>query len=182
MNKNDLYEPSVHGVGFIGEGEYKSRKNSKMYGVWSSMIGRCYSPVTQSKQPTYIGCTVAKEWHNFQNFAKWYVENHPKGDVRYHLDKDKLVEGNKVYSPQNCCFITQGENTRIASENKIPYLMVNKYTGELGICKSITDFSKRAGCTRNNVSKVLKGIAKSAVGWELVGVVVDIDTYKTINS
>ena len=42
------------------------------------------------------------EWHNFQNFAQWHEENYIEGFV---LDKDILQKGNKIYSPENCCFV-----------------------------------------------------------------------------
>ena len=56
--------------------------------------------------PTYRGCLVAEEWHNFQVFAKWFHENYkPEYMQNWHLDKDILVKGNKIYSPETCCFI-----------------------------------------------------------------------------
>lgn len=70
--------------------------------VWKGMLGRCYSEKHQSKRPTYIGCSVCEEWLLFSNFKKWFDENYTPG---YELDKDILVEGNKVYSPDTCRFV-----------------------------------------------------------------------------
>lgn len=111
---------SVYGVGFIGEGSYKSRTNgihNKNYICWKSMLQRCYSKAYQKHKPTYIGCTVALDWHNFQNFAEWFEENYDyKSKENLQLDKDILVKGNKVYSPETCCFVTNSVNN--ASKNK----------------------------------------------------------------
>ena len=52
-------------------------------------------------------CTVDERWHNFQNFAEWYYDNYIEG---YHLDKDILFKGNKIYSPETCCFVPQEIN------------------------------------------------------------------------
>ena len=73
------YEKSVYGIGYLGEGDYKSKengKNTKIYDVWHGMLRRCYDEKLHERQPTYIGCKVCEEWHNFQNFAKWYDENY----------------------------------------------------------------------------------------------------------
>ena len=70
---------SVVGIGFIGQGPYKpSTKyiSLKSYSTWVSMLQRCYSNITLERQPTYKGCVVVEEWHNFQNFAKWFEEKY----------------------------------------------------------------------------------------------------------
>lgn len=38
----------------------------------------------------------------FSEFLKFYSEHYVDG---YHLDKDILVKGNKVYSKETCCFV-----------------------------------------------------------------------------
>jgi hypothetical protein len=102
--------PSVFNIGFIGIGRYKVKINgklSKSYTTWNHMLQRCYSKKYQEKQPTYIGCSVAKEWHNYQNFSKWFEDNYIEG---YALDKDIIIKDNKVYSPDTCCFVPQEVN------------------------------------------------------------------------
>lgn len=57
----------------------------------------------------YIGCTVHEDWHNFQNFAEWAYKKPQawfmEGDKIWELDKDSLVEGNKVYCADRCTFL-----------------------------------------------------------------------------
>lgn len=69
---------------------------------WRGMLSRCYSTLYQKRQPTYIGCTVCDEWLLLSNFKKWYDENYIDG---FQLDKDILVVGNKIYSPDTCRFV-----------------------------------------------------------------------------
>ena len=110
--KDRLY-PSVHGVGFIGEGKYKpsiDRKHTKAYACWESMLRRCYSKKFQEKRLTYKGCSVCEEWHNFQVFAEYYKGNYKEGSQ---LDKDLLLKGNKVYSQDTCVFVPSNINTFI---------------------------------------------------------------------
>ena len=76
--------------------------NAPAYQRWFDMVRRCYSEKYHISKPTYIGCSVCAEWLYFSNFKKWYDENYIDG---FHLDKDILVEGNKVYSPEFCRFV-----------------------------------------------------------------------------
>lgn len=110
-NVKSVYDKSKYGIGYIGEGEYKVSENgvfSQAYIVWSSMLARIFSHDLQKKQPTYIGCTLAEEWLNYQNFAEWFEDNYYEIEGhRTHLDKDILVKGNKHYSPETCVFVPQ---------------------------------------------------------------------------
>ena len=117
-NIKNPYHPEIHNVGYIGQGHYKSRdENSdktKAYNIWSHMLRRCYDPYYINKNPAYINCYVCDEWHNFQNFAKWYEENYYEiKNEGVQLDKDILCKGNKIYSPTTCIFVPQKINTLI---------------------------------------------------------------------
>ena len=108
------YERRVFGVGYLGEGKYKAKVNgekTKAYIAWSSMLDRCYNSKYHETHPTYIDCTVCPEWHNFQVFAEWFEQNYYEvEDEHMNLDKDILVKGNKVYSPDTCTFVPQSIN------------------------------------------------------------------------
>lgn len=109
------YERRYYGIGYLGEGEYEVRENGKLtkvFTTWHSMLQRCYSEKYHGRQPTYIDCKVCKEFHNFQNFAKWYENNYYKVEgERMHLDKDILLKGNKIYSKETCIFVPERINT-----------------------------------------------------------------------
>ena len=108
------YERKVYGVGYLGEGKYKTRENGKatrVYSTWNSMLQRCYNEKCQEKNPTYKNCSVTEEWYNFQNFAEWYYNNYYEIEgERMCLDKDILVKHNKIYSPDTCIFVPQTIN------------------------------------------------------------------------
>lgn len=104
---------SVNGVGYMGYGNYKSRVNGKLteqYKVWSSMILRNYCPQYLERQNTYIDCEVCEEWHNFQNFAEWYDDNKWTNKLKLIPDKDILIKGNKIYSPDTVLLVDQRLN------------------------------------------------------------------------
>lgn len=72
------------------------------YSRWRDMLRRCYSPEYQEKRPTYKDCRVCEEWLTFTYFRAW-METQDWEDK--HLDKDLLIPGNKIYSPETCIFI-----------------------------------------------------------------------------
>lgn len=78
------------------------------YQAWQSMITRCYSAKYQERWTTYAGCTVSDEWLTFSNFKSWMEKQDWQGK---HLDKDLLLEGNKIYSAETCVFVTPLVNT-----------------------------------------------------------------------
>lgn len=110
------YHPSVFGVGYCGEGTYISNISSKVTKSWKAMLGRCYY---YKENPTYKDVTVCEEWHNFQNFAEWFEQNYNSETMQgWHLDKDILVKGNKIYSPVTCCFVPQEINNQFTIDKE----------------------------------------------------------------
>lgn len=104
-----------YGIGYMGDGKYKSKdenkKKTKAYNTWNHMLQRCYDPYYLNEHPTYIDCYVCEEWHNFQNFAKWFYENYYEcNDEQMQLDKDILIKGNKIYSPNTCVLVPKRIN------------------------------------------------------------------------
>jgi hypothetical protein len=119
------YDKTIHGVGYLGVGKYKRKDYKKIYDTWGDMLRRCYEPYFINKNLAYKDCYVCDEWHNFQNFAKWWEENvYNCNNERMHLDKDILCKGNKIYSPETCMIVPQKINTlftkRDATRGKYP--------------------------------------------------------------
>lgn len=113
-NVRNPYDKSVYGIGYIGEGNYKTKINNKathQYRKWKHMLDRCYNEKIKERLPTYKDCSVAEEWLNFQNFAAWYDENYYEVEgEKMELDKDILFKGNKLYSPDTCLFVPERVN------------------------------------------------------------------------
>jgi hypothetical protein len=84
------------------------------YTKWKNMIERCYSLRLQKKFPTYAGCSVCDEWLTFSKFKLWMKSKNWNGNV---LDKDLLLQGNKVYCPEMCIFITHDLNTLLSNRS-----------------------------------------------------------------
>ena len=112
-NVKDTYLPSVYGIGVFGT-KYPSRVNgvkTKEYKLWHSMLVRCYSDAIKKKHPTYEGCEVSDNFKSYEYFYEWCHSQIGFGNKDWHLDKDLLVKGNKIYSEDSCVFIPQEVNT-----------------------------------------------------------------------
>lgn len=116
------YERRIYDIGYLGEGKYKTKENSKntrVYTTWHSMLERCYSEKFHKKYSTYIDCKASKEFHNFQNFGEWDNDNYYQIEgERMELDKDILVKHNKIYSPETCIYVPKTINTLFVKCNK----------------------------------------------------------------
>ena len=106
----DPYYPRVCGIGVVGEGKFSQSKSRKLYILWQNMLKRCYDLTYQKRQPTYIGCTVVKRWHNFQNFCEDIIRMPNWNKKGFDLDKDLRVLGNKKYGPKYCSFVPREIN------------------------------------------------------------------------
>lgn len=90
----------------------------KVYECWNSMLRRCYNTKCESYK-TYggMGVMVDPRWWRLSNFAIdiQYLQGYSnwKNNTRkraYHLDKDILYPGNKIYGLQFCQFVTIQQN------------------------------------------------------------------------
>jgi hypothetical protein len=109
----------VYGIG-INDANYvvSPKINGKQvhcyfYKTWKAMLKRCYSEKYQKLNPSYIGCVVASDWLSFSSFKAWAVMQDWKGND---LDKDILIQHNKVYSSLTCIFVSHKINCFLNSQ------------------------------------------------------------------
>lgn len=126
IKRGNIYNPyhlSVYGTGYVGIGKYKTPfkgRDYKVYKTWNHMIERGYSDKFKTSNPAYINCSVDSKWHCFQNFARWMENSYNSETMQgWQLDKDILAKGNKIYSPQTCCFVPQEINNLFTSCTKV---------------------------------------------------------------
>lgn len=106
---------------------------------WKKMLERCYSRKFISRNPTYDGCSVCEEWKLFSSFSAWMQSQDWQGKQ---LDKDILNPGNKIYSPENCIFVSAKLNSfftdRSADRGDWPIgVCLNKRRGKFqGSCRN----------------------------------------------
>ena len=144
----DLYSPSVFGIGITGT-KYSPSINgvkTKEYMLWYSMLTRCYSDTSKKQRPTYEGCEVSENFKYYEYFYEWCnkqigFDNDGNGNP-FHLDKDLLVKGNKVYSESTCVFLPSEINS----------LLINN-TASRGECLIGVSWHKKANAFVSRVNK-----------------------------
>lgn len=102
----------IYGVG-IFDGVNES--TTIAYATWHHIMERAYCPKHANKNPSYLHCDVDSTWHVFSVFREWFLAHYVDG---YHLDKDVLVQGNKVYSSESCVFIPPRINTLLTDRSR----------------------------------------------------------------
>lgn len=144
------YDKTTYGVGYLGDGIYMAKENNKIvegYRVWHDIMRRCYSEHSKDRFPAYYHiCTVSEEWHNYQNFAKWFEENKYECGERLHIDKDILYPGNKIYSPDTCILVPQRINLLFMNKpNKrgLPNGISQKSNGSYSVKYAGVDYGTR---------------------------------------
>lgn len=112
----------VFGVGsndstFAVSGMIDGRPEShRGYKAWTQMIMRCYNPTYLNKKSSYRDAYVCNDWMMFTPFLEWWRQAYIDG---YHLDKDLLITGNKIYRPEACVYIPPDLNTFTADNRSV---------------------------------------------------------------
>mgnify|MGYP003451198332 CR=1 FL=1 len=86
----------------------------KYYAAWTRMLTRCYSKKYLESKPSYIDASVCSEWLYASEFKKWMEQQDWHGKC---LDKDIIVPGNKLYSPETCAFVLPATNTFVTAND-----------------------------------------------------------------
>lgn len=85
-------------------------QSTHLFSIWRGIRKRC------GKLINYKDCKVCQEWlYDYQAFAEWATNKYVDG---WQLDKDILVKGNKVYSPDTCCFVPLLINSIFTKNNE----------------------------------------------------------------
>lgn len=118
-NIKDYFNPTIFEIGFYGA--KKPIKREYPYSIWFRMMERCYSnsPIIREKQRFYDGCSVSKEWHNYQNYKKWYYDNLWTEDIKLCVDKDIINKGNKIYGENHCVLVPYQINNLFVKANVV---------------------------------------------------------------
>ena len=169
--KNDQifnrFERTVCGIGYLGNANCND--NKKLRQVWNGFISRCYNK--NNKRYNCYGeknITVSEKWFSLENFINdaekikgWDKEKFEKGLLQ--LDKDK--NNGKIYSLENCEWLSQKENTAISNlKRQKNFKAVNQF-GETFYSNNQNEFSKICGFSSKKINEVLRKKRKTYKKW-----------------
>lgn len=148
----------------------------KYYLVWKAMLGRCYSDYAHIKNPTYIGYEVCDEWLILSKFKEWFDENYKEG---CELDKDILCPGNRVYSPDTCCFVPKDLNMNYSGHKRKYGISVGVHKqcrryvaefrgGKIKHCKTFATYEEAESFYKNHYNAYKRELAKHYFGQGII--------------
>ena len=95
-----------------------------------AIIRRLFKDKEKVKNLSYGDSSISEEWKDFENFRKWAIAQIGHQHSDWHIDKDILIKGNKIYSADTCCFIPLRINILFTSRK------AGRGDYPLGVCKS----------------------------------------------
>ena len=106
----------IQGIGFNDKKypAYIGGRATREYTTWHNMLSR-YTNTLWVKRDSYTGTTCSENFKSYSFFYEWC--QHQQGfrgldeqGKSWHLDKDLLIKGNKVYSEDTCVFVPSRVN------------------------------------------------------------------------
>lgn len=168
----DRFYPSLYNIGYLGK-EYNS--NHFLYKRWIKMIERCYDINNKKDYINYgaKGIEVCKRWLNFSNFVNdaVFIEGYNEELVKsgqLQLDKDIINRDEKIYSLENCKWVTRLENMsemnkRVKQKLFIATRIIDGYKEE---DYNISNFCNKHNLNQNGaISDCLHGARNDYAGW-----------------
>lgn len=131
---------------------HHSWKNKRIGSIFNGMINRCYN----SKDNAYKwygakGIKICKEWlNNSKSFEDWALNNGYQNDLT--IDR---IDENKDYSPENCRWVTNSDNSKYKSTTRIIEVDGIKHTGR--------EWPKLLNLGTNAINKMLKNYPEEQV-------------------
>lgn len=118
----DCFKPTVRGFGIIGKEVIRDSggKILESYRKWESMIDRVYGRdcKVDDKNP-YHDVYISEDFRWFKTFKDWCNKQIGFNNEGWALDKDILVKGNKLYSPEACCFVPAELNSLLVNNRAV---------------------------------------------------------------
>lgn len=124
----------------------------KEYHTWYQMLRRCFNAKIKEDKPTYKDATCCEEWLSFENFYEWICsqENYRQWkNLKWSaIDKDILIKGNKIYSPENCLLVPVNVNNLFVKHDAL------RGDYPIGVCLINNKYA--ANCTNPIGNKVVR--------------------------
>lgn len=104
------------------DGEQRLQMHTRACVLWNNMVNRSREDSAQRKNNTsYV--QVENHFESYDMFTDWcqdqygYLNKNPHGTF-WSLDKDILVPGNRIYSPDTCMFVPLSVNNVLLGSDK----------------------------------------------------------------
>lgn len=116
-NVRNPYHENFKLVG-VGVCDISTKGLERLHNVWSGVV---YRTTGRVETTTYKDAKICDSWLVFSNFVKdleGMVGFKHGNDFDWHLDKDLLIKGNKLYSKETCCLVPREVNNLLINSKK----------------------------------------------------------------
>lgn len=134
---------------------------------WYNMISRC----SDANDPYYggRGVTVSNRWLDKETFINdcQTLRGYDKELLltgKLFLDKDSIILGNTVYSPDTCCFLTQEESNSFKPNQMVAFTAISP-NGEIFESRNQSEFAKEHSLLQTSISRCLRLGRGTHKGW-----------------
>ena len=119
LKDSEVHDTHKYGVMDIPKSVGRGGRCDPLYKKWNGMMQRCYNPKNKINNPAYEACTSSETFRHFSKFKSWYYSQIGCEQEGWHLDKDILIKGNKVYSEDTCCIVPPEINVALANNKSV---------------------------------------------------------------
>ncbi len=119
LKDSEVHDTHKYGVMDIPKSVGRGGRCDPLYKKWNGMMQRCYNPKNKTNNPTYEACTSSETFRHFSKFKSWYYSQIGCEQEGWHLDKDILIKGNKVYSEDTCCIVPPEINVALTNNKSV---------------------------------------------------------------
>lgn len=138
------------GKSHLKHGDAQRGDHKRLHQIWASMKDRCKNQKSSAyKYYGAKGVKVCADWHEYENFKKWALENGYKKDLS--IDR---IDVNGDYCPENCRWVTHKEQMNNTTRNRI--ICFN------GKEQTISQWSEETGINRDTLNNRL-----GRLGWSV---------------
>lgn len=94
--------------------KYNYTEHRDLYNRWCGMLNRVYN-----NRKGYEDVVVEERWHDFQIFCGDIVLMKNYNTKGFHLDKDLMILGNRIYGPGYCSFVPARINMLLTQTKRL---------------------------------------------------------------
>jgi len=119
LKDSEVHDTHKYGVMDIPKSVGRGGRCDPLYKKWNGMMQRCYNPKNKIGNPSYEACTSSETFRHFSKFKSWCYSQIGCEQEGWHLDKDILIKGNKVYSEDTCCIVPPEINVALTNNKSV---------------------------------------------------------------
>lgn len=119
IRDNEAFPVYAVGIMDVPDELRRGEPKPKEYSIWNNIRQRCYNENIRSINKTYQGVEMSENFKLYSYFKDWCKYQIGFNEDGWHLDKDILSKGAKIYSEDTCCFVPPEINCALPNNKSV---------------------------------------------------------------